>query len=214
MVSEPSVSVGKVDDSVGHWDFVFETKASEEVSWFQAESTTSLRLLQRWASPAGSVIDVGAGTSTVVDALVDAGWRDATVLDISDTALAKVRNRLGDRANAATFVSADVRSWRPNRTFDAWHDRATFHFLVEPTDRDHYVAMVTQAVTPGGVVVLATFAADGPTECSALPTSRYSPEELVRTFGPAFTLEHAEREQHATPFGTIQQFSWVVLRRL
>lgn len=159
------------------------------------------------------MIDIGAGASTLVDALLDIGWEDVTVLDISETALTKVGNRLGQRAKAVTFVAADVRSWQPTRTFDAWHDRAVFHFLVEPADRDHYVAMATEAVPPGGVALLATFAADGPTECSGLPTSRYDTDQLVRAFGPSFALEHAERELHTTPFGTIQPFTWVVLRR-
>ncbi len=203
-----------MEDTAGHWDSVFATKASDEVSWFQAQPTTSIRLLERWASPAGSVIDIGAGASTLVDVLVDAGWQDVTVLDVSAAALTKVRNRLGEGAEAVTFIAADVRSWQPNRTYDAWHDRAAFHFLVEQADRDRYVAMAAQAVTPGGVVVLAAFADDGPTECSGLPTSRYGTDELVCAFGPAFALEHAEREEHTTPFGTIQPFSWVVLRHL
>lgn len=203
-----------MEDAAGHWNSVFETKASDEVSWFQAEPTTSVRLLERWASPAGSVIDIGAGASTLLDALLDAGWHDVTVLDVSEAALTKVRNRLDDRAQDVNFVTTDVRSWQPDRTYDAWHDRAVFHFLVETADRDRYVAKAAAAVTPGGVVVLATFAADGPTECSGLPTSRYDTEGLVRTFGGAFALEHAEREEHTTPFGTIQPFSWVVLRRL
>jgi hypothetical protein len=201
-------------DAAAHWDSIFETKAIDEVSWFQAEPATSLRLLERWAAPAGSVIDIGAGASTLVDCLLDAGWEDVTLLDVSEAALTKVRHRLGCRADAVTFVAADVRLWQPDRTYDAWHDRAVFHFLVEPGDIDRYVAMATQTVTLRGVVVLATFAADGPTECSGLPTTRYNAEELVRAFGSAFALEHAEREEHTTPFGTIQPFSWVVLRRL
>ncbi len=203
-----------MEDAAGHWDSVFETKASDEVSWFQAMPTTSLRLLERWASPTGSVIDIGAGASTLVDVLLDGGWQDMTVLDVSAAALTKVSNRLGEGAEAVTFIAADVRSWQPNRTYDAWHDRAAFHFLVEQADRDRYVAMAAHAVTPGGVVVLAAFADDGPTECSGLPTSRYDTDELAHAFGPAFALEHAEREEHTTPFGTIQPFSWVVLRHL
>jgi SAM-dependent methyltransferase len=196
-----------------HWDSVFKTKESDEVSWFQAEPVTSERLLLQWAPPLCSVIDIGAGTSTLVSELLDAGYEDVTLLDVSEAALAKVRTRLGSRAESVDFVSADVRSWWPGRTYDAWHDRAVFHFLVEPADRDHYVAIASQAVAPDGVVVLGTFALDGPTQCSGLPTSRYDTELLVRTFGPAFALEHAEREEHATPSGTIQPFSWVVLRR-
>ena len=201
-------------DAAEHWDAIYSTKASNEVSWFQATPTTSLRLLERWASPAGSVLDVGSGASTLVESLLDAGWADVTVLDISRKALNEVRNRLGRRATEVFFVTADVRFWQPHRTFDAWHDRAVFHFLVEPADRDRYVAATTQAVAPGGVVVLGTFAADGPTQCSGLPTARYDTDGLAGAFGPAFVLEHAEREEHTTPAGAEQPFSWVVLRRV
>ena len=201
-------------DAAEHWDAIYSTKASNEVSWFQATPTTSLRLLERWASPAGSVLDVGSGASMLVESLLDAGWVDVTVLDISEEALNKVRSRLGGRAAEVFFITADVRSWQPHRTFGAWHDRAVFHFLVEPTDRDRYVAATTQAVAPGGVVVLGTFAADGPTQCSGLPTARYDTDSLARAFGSAFVLEHAEREEHTTPAGADQPFSWVVLRRV
>jgi ubiquinone/menaquinone biosynthesis C-methylase UbiE len=201
-----------VGDATEHWDGIFQTRRTEDVSWFQAVPATSLRLLQRWASRSGSVIDVGAGRSTLVDVLLESGWADVTVLDISDAALTEVRNRLGAEAKAVSFITADVRTWHPDRTYDAWHDRAVFHFLVKPVDRDRYVATATRTVTSGGVVVLATFAADGPTECSGLPTARYDPAELADAFGPAFALEHAEREEHTTPFDTMQPFSWVVLR--
>jgi len=134
----------QMKDAAAHWDSVFETKGSDEVSWFQAEPATSLRLLERWASPEGSVIDIGAGASTLVDCLLKAGWEDVTLLDVSGAALTKVRDRLGGRADGVTFVAADVRSWQPDRTYDAWHDRAVFHFLVEPADSDRYVAMATQ----------------------------------------------------------------------
>jgi 2-polyprenyl-3-methyl-5-hydroxy-6-metoxy-1,4-benzoquinol methylase len=208
-----AVSLGHLEDRAEHWDGVFEAKSPDRASWFQAEPVTSVRLLNRWASPEGSLIDVGAGASTLVESMLDLGWSDMTLLDISQAALKMVENRLGGRSNAVNFVAADVRSWQPSRTFGAWHDRAVFHFLVEPAERDHYVAIAGQAVEPGGVAVMATFAADGPTECSGLPTSRYDIEELGRIFDPLFELEHAERESHSTPFGTMQPFTWVVLRR-
>ena len=203
-----------MQDAARHWNAVYETKAADQVSWFQAAPVTSLRLLERWAPPGGSVIDVGAGASTLVDELVGAGWKDVTVLDVSEAALTKVRKRLGERLGAVTFAAGDVRTWQSERTYGAWHDRAVFHFLVEPSDRDHYVATASKAIAPGGVAVLATFAADGPVECSGLPTLRYDAESLARIFGSAFSLEHAEREEHTTPFGTIQPFTWVVLRRV
>ena len=204
-------------DTAGHWDGVFEANALDEVSWFQAVPATSVRLLERWAPPGASVVDVGAGASTLVDLLLRDGWEDVTLVDVSEAALAKVGERLGAGPDGVpdgvTFVTADVRSWEPGRSFDAWHDRASFHFLVDPVDRDRYVATAGRAVAPGGVVVLATFAADGPTRCSGLPTSRYGTADLVAVFAPAFELLHAEREEHTTPSGAVQPFSWVVLRR-
>lgn len=198
-----------------HWDAVYATKARDDVSWFQAEPTTSLRLLRRYVPLGGPVVDVGAGTSTLVDRLIDAGAGAGavTLVDVSAEALDVARRRLGDRADAVSFEAADVRSWRPAHRFDAWHDRAVFHFLVEPDDRQAYVTLATSTVRPGGVLVLATFAADGPPSCSGLPTARYDADELASLFGPAFVLEHHEREEHRTPWGAVQPFAWVVLRR-
>lgn len=202
------------DSNLGeHWNAVYIEKATDEVSWFQAKPITSLRLLKQWASPSGSVLDVSAGASTLVDSLLDAGWNDVTILDLSQEALNKVGDRLGEHAVAVSFIVTDVCSWQPQRTYDAWHDRAVFHFLVQATDRDRYVALATESVTPGGVVVLGTFATNGPTHCSGLPTARYDAEGLANAFGSRFILEHAEREEHTTPTGSVQPFTWVVLRR-
>lgn len=207
-----------------HWDTVYGTKATDEVSWFQQQPTTSLRLLASVAPPSSTVIDIGAGASTFADSLLKAGWSDVTVLDVSAIALALVRNRvkvmvgdqpsdqLGQRQGPASFVVADVLTWRPERTYDAWHDRAVFHFLVRPEQRERYVATVASAIRPGGVLVLGTFAADGPTQCSGLPTSRYDADALAEVFAPGFSLEHSEREEHVTPGGAVQPFTWVVLR--
>ncbi len=196
-----------------HWDTVYATKSTGEVSWFQSEPATSLRLLGQSLSAPDSLIDVGAGDSTLVDFLLDAGWTDVTILDVSVEALQRVRNRLGARSETVNFVAGDVRSWLPERTYDVWHDRAAFHFLVEATERDRYVEMATAAVVPGGVVVLGSFATDGPDRCSGLPTARYDADDLARVFGAGFILEHAEREAHTTPWGVVQAFTWVVLRR-
>ncbi|HXZ82311.1 MAG TPA: class I SAM-dependent methyltransferase [Acidimicrobiales bacterium] len=200
-------------DVAAHWDGIYSTKASDEVSWFQDEPRTSLRLLGRWAPPPASVLDVGAGTSHLVGSLLDGGWADVTILDVSVEALNRVRARLGERAEHVSFIVSEVCSWEPERVYDAWHDRAVFHFLIQPEDREQYVALAAQAVAPGGVMVLATFAANGPTECSGLPTARYGASDLARVFGPAFALEHAESEEHSTPRGTVQSFTWAVLRR-
>jgi SAM-dependent methyltransferase len=224
------------ENATEHWDSVYGTKATDEVSWYQRHLTTSLRLLTSVSSPRGAVIDVGAGASTLADSLLDSGWSDVTALDVSSTALAVVRDRLhdhhrdhhddhlgahddhgGDRParpeEAVSFVVADILSWQPGRTYDAWHDRAVFHFLVRPDQREHYVATASRAVRPGGVLILGTFAADGPTRCSGLPTSRYDANALATAFAPDFRLEHSEREEHVTPGGAVQPFTWAVLRR-
>ncbi len=202
-----------------HWDEVYRTKAVDSVSWYQPTASTSLRLLHLSAAPGdrpGSVVDVGAGASTLVDGLLDAGVTDLTVLDVSAAALETTRRRLEERPARATgvrLVCCDVLDWRPGRTYDAWHDRAVLHFLTDPADRRRYVETATAAVAPGGVLVLGGFAPDGPTHCSGLPTVRRSAAELAGELAAGFDLEHAEREEHHTPGGDVQAFTWVRLRR-
>jgi SAM-dependent methyltransferase len=150
----------------------------------------------------------------LVDRLLDDGYRDLTLVDVSVRALDAVRSRLGDRAAPVSFVHADVLDWMPGREFDVWHDRAVFHFLTDERDRAAYVERAGAAVRPAGTLIIATFAADGPTQCSGLPVRRHAPADLAHTFGPAFVLEASEREEHVTPAAVIQPFSWAVLRRL
>jgi rhodanese-related sulfurtransferase len=192
-----------------HWDDVYRTKNLESVSWFQDSPATSRRLIE---STPGSVIDAGAGTSTLVDHLLEAGRTDVTVLDVSEAALTLTRRRLGAAADRVTFEVADVVAWRPGRQYDVWHDRATFHFLTDPAHRRRYVDLVSDAVAANGVLVLGTFADDGPTHCSGLPTVRYGAADLGSLFSARFTLEHQESETHLTPAGTTQSFTWVTLR--
>ena len=193
-----------------HWDGVFTTKAPDDVSWFQAEPATSLRLLRAYAPPPAAVVDVGAGAGVLPDRLLAGGWTDVTVLDVSAAALGIVGERLGERV---TYVVGDVTTWRPERRYGAWHDRAVLHFLTSPADVARYVGVAAAAVAPGGVAVVATFAPDGPESCSGLPVARYDAAALAAAFAPAFGLEHAEREEHGTPWGAVQVFTWVVLRR-
>jgi len=192
-----------------HWDGVYGRVPTDHVSWFEPDPATSRRLVRRAAPALRSLIDVGGGASLLADRLVAEGVGDVTVLDMSAAALAIVRNRLP----SVTLVHADVTRWQPERTWQVWHDRAAFHFLVEPGDRARYVEVVTAAVEPGGAAVVGTFAADGPTQCSGLPTARYDAPGLAAALGPAFALEHAERVVHQTPDGREQPFTWVVLRR-
>ena len=192
-----------------HWDEVVKTKESDQFSWYQVDPSMSLRLVEH--AP-GSVIDVGAGTSSFVDHLLVAGRTDVTVLDVSEEALDLTRRRLGPAADEVTFEVADIVTWWPDRTHDVWHDRALFHFLTEPAQRSHYVDIVSDAVATNGIVVLGTFAQDGPTHCSGLPTARYDSGELADVFSDHFVLEHQEREIHRTPAQVTQPFTWVTLR--
>lgn len=197
----------------GHWDGVYGSKAVTDVSWYQPRPATSLRLVAAAAAGRrGPVVDVGAGASTLVDELLADGWDDLTLLDVSAAALDVVRSRLG-AAPGVRFVASDVRSWSPGRTFRVWHDRAVFHFLTDAAEQAAYADLARRGVAPGGAVVLATFAADGPEQCSGLPTARYEAADLAAVFADGFDLEHAEREEHRTPWDSVQSFTWVVLRR-
>lgn len=197
-----------------HWENVYATKRSTDVSWYQPEPTTSLRLIKAVTSaPDASIVDIGAGASLLVDNLLAEGFSDLTVVDVAERALAEVRSRLGDNARTVTFIRHDVSTWNPDRRYDVWHDRAVFHFLTEPNDRERYVDVAHRALRGGGVAIIGTFAEDGPTHCSRLPVSRYSFEDLAAVFAPAFVPVQHEREEHVTPGGNVQPFTWAVFRR-
>ena len=201
------------DSATTHWDTVYTTKAIDSVGWFQRSPDTSLRLVTAYGQPSSSVIDVGAGASSLADELLNLGWSDVTVLDVSSEALAIVSARLEGHGGPVSFVVANLLSWQPQRRYDLWHDRAVFHFLVDDADRQRYIDTSARAVKPGGVLVLGTFADDGPTQCSGLPTRRYDADGLADQFGTAFDLVASERQEHQTPGGFVQPFTWVVLRR-
>jgi SAM-dependent methyltransferase len=198
-----------------HWEEIYWTKPSDGVSWFQAEPSLSLRLLEgAGLGPASSVIDVGGGDSRLVDCLVRRGVRKIAVLDISRMALTRARERLGPRQGYVTWIEADVTGDWPVPAVDLWHDRAVFHFLTEPGDRARYVARLREAVRPHGAVVIATFALDGPEKCSGLPVVRYSAETLARELGPGFQLVETANELHETPFATVQSFCYSRFSRI
>jgi hypothetical protein len=195
-----------------HWDTVYGTTSLTEVSWYEQVPATSLRLIASVASPTDAVVDVGAGASFVADTLLAQGFEDVTVLDVSAEALATVRIRLADRPGAH-FVVTDLLAWQPARQYDTWHDRAVFHFLVDKEARDRYAAAAAAALPVGGALIVGAFAHDGPTSCSGLPTARYTPDALAAQFAADFTEEQREREEHVTPSGVTQPFTWLVLRR-
>lgn len=193
-----------------HWEQVYRTRSADAVSWYQPHAQQSLR----WIAAAGldaddGIIDVGGGASTLVDDLLDEGYRALTVLDLSAAALAVTRRRLGERAASVRWIVGDVTTVAlPERAYALWHDRAVFHFLIEEDARAAYLAQLRRALRPGGHLIVATFGPDGPTRCSGLPVARYSPESLQAVLGADFQwLEHA-REEHRTPAGAIQSFNY------
>ena len=202
--------------SKDHWEKVYTTKEADNVSWFQAHAELSMRLI-RESCPRrdAAIIDVGGGASTLVDELLDDGYPNVTVLDLSSAALAESRRRLGVRGETVRWMEADITcaEFEPH-SFDLWHDRAVFHFRTTKKDRIAYVRQVLQAVKPGGHVIMATFGSDGPTQCSGLPVMRYAPDELHAEFGDAFTLLAHEEQLHHTPFGTDQQFVYCMCRKM
>ncbi len=190
-----------------HWESVWSSRQPDEVSWYQREPRASLAMIDSAGLACDDpILDVGGGASTLVDRLLERGFRDLSVLDVSAHVLELAAARLGDRAAQVRWIASDILDFTPTRAFALWHDRAVFHFLVEPEDRRRYTALLERAVRDGGHVVLATFAADGPTRCSGLPTARYSIEELCAELGPAFRLVSSSGERHSTPSGAQQSF--------
>lgn len=201
-------------DQRAHWNNVYRTRRPDQVSWFQAEAVLSRRLIEESVPDRrAAVLDVGAGASTLVDGLVAAGYHQLTVLDLSSAALATTQRRLGAAAIRVSWILADVLTGDlPYEAFDVWHDRAVFHFLTERADREAYLRQVRHAVKPGGLLVVATFAEDGPLRCSGLDVVRYSPTGLHSAFGDDFELLESHRELHTTPTGEQQAFTYCVCR--
>jgi SAM-dependent methyltransferase len=197
-----------------HWNEVYATTGAERVSWFQPDPTVSLELIDGLhLDRRQPVIDVGGGASTLVDRLLERGYVDVTVLDVSAHALGLAQRRLGDRAQQVHWETADLLLWTPTRCFALWHDRAVFHFLTDPHDRVRYRELATASVTPGGYLILATFASDGPERCSRLPVARYSADQLAEHLGEGFTSMTTRREHHHTPTGVDQPFTWLLMQR-
>jgi 2-polyprenyl-3-methyl-5-hydroxy-6-metoxy-1,4-benzoquinol methylase len=198
-----------------HWEVLYGTKAPDAVSWYRPHLERSLELIEKSCpDKTASIIDVGGGESTLVDDLLDRGYRHITVLDISEKALEVARARLGHRANDVKWLAADItRTVLPGQAYDLWHDRAVFHFLTSAKDRAAYVRQVISSVKLGGHVIVATFGPEGPTQCSGLDVVRYDDQELHSEFGAKFQLEHSAIEVHQTPSGTKQQFLYCLCRR-
>jgi SAM-dependent methyltransferase len=197
-----------------HWNQVYETKGADDISWFQARPEMSLRLIAATGvAKADAILEVGGGTSTLVDHLLDEGYRDLTVLDISGAALSQARARLGSRANPVRWIEADITAFQSDQQFRLWHDRAVFHFLTGADDQRRYALALAQALPVGAHAIIGTFAIDGPEKCSGLPVARYDADRMVAVLGTAFRLIEQVDETHVTPWQSEQRFSFFHLVR-
>jgi SAM-dependent methyltransferase len=202
-----------ITDTQRHWSGVWADKVPEGTSWFQESPEPCSRLVRSVSTPESRVALVGVGASLLVADLLAHGYRSLEALDISAEALARLRGRLGADAARVRFHRADARTVDLEKPVDVWHDRATFHFLTRSADRAAYVASATRGVAPGGHVVVAAFAMDGPEQCSGLPVTRYDGRSLAAAFGDRFELIGTVDREHVTPWGSLQPFVYAVLRR-
>ncbi len=200
-----------------HWDGVYAARSDTALTWHQDTPRPALDVIVEYATPGAPIIDVGGGTSRLVDALLARGLGPVTVLDISQQALTAAQDRLGKHAARVRWVSADITRWEPAMRYALWHDRAVFHFLTDADDRTAYLQRLDAALTDDGIAVLSTFADDGPESCSGLPVVRYSPEALAATLAHHLPgrlhLVAARRHDHLTPKGNVQKFQTSVLGR-
>lgn len=195
-----------------HWEQVYKTKTPDQVSWTQENPKTSLDYIKASKLPKNAaLIDIGGGDSLLVDYLLEEGYSQITVLDISEKAIKRAQKRLGIAADKVTWIVSDILDFKPKRTYDLWHDRATFHFLTTATEIETYKKTVTQWVD--SYMVLGVFSKEGPLKCSGLPITQYNLTELTACFGTAFEVLHAQTEDHSTPFDTLQNFQFAHLKK-
>jgi len=200
------------DERAARWDSAYEHRGVDGVSWYQPTPGVSLQLIEALGvPPTAAVIDAGGGASSLADHLARRGYSDVTVLDISRSALDLSRERLADPMSVS-YVHDDLLRWHPPRRYDLWHDRAVYHFLVDEDDRRRYAKTLRTAVAAGGFVILATFAPDGPSMCSGLPVARYSADALAQHLGTTLEQLVVRREEHTTPRGSTQPFTWIAGR--
>lgn len=201
-------------DPKQHWETIYARKGPQEVSWYQAVPEASLELLHDFHVPTDArIVDVGGGDSLLVDHLLQQGFSDLTVVDISGTALRKAQERLGTRASSVQWIEADATQFPSPRPFDVWHDRAVFHFLTDDAEVERYLLRLSGSLRPGGLLILATFSANGPEKCSGIPVHRYSEDELVARLQQVCDRIKCFTVDHVTPFNTVQNFLFCVFRK-
>lgn len=194
-------------DRKAHWQNIYTSKALNEVSWYQPKPETSLeQITQNCLDKDAAIIDVGGGDSFLADHLLALGYKDITVLDISEAAIERAKKRLGENAANITWIVADVTRFNPTKQYDYWHDRAVFHFLTDKNDITTYVDLVNQCLSENGKMTIATFSESGPTKCSGIEIQQYSKESLSQTFAAHFICTKSFYINHLTPFDTTQHF--------
>ncbi len=199
-------------DKKNHWETVYETKSPEQVSWTQEVPKTSLDFINSFKlEKTAKIIDIGGGDSKLVDYLLEEGYENITVLDISAKALEKAQKRLGAKAKKATWIISDITAFKPETVYDIWHDRATFHFLTTPEKIQKYIETATKAVN--GFLIIGTFSENGPLKCSGLDITQYSQDNLATEFSEAFEKISCLNEDHKTPFDTFQNFLFCSFRK-
>lgn len=195
------------------WEDIYQSKGEAETSWFEDRPQVSLDLIAATgATRKAAIVDVGAGASRLVDCLLEVGFHRITVLDLSETALAKARARLPDDA-PVEWVAANILNWEPSGHFDLWHDRAAFHFLTAAADQEAYLRIMDRALVPGGHAIIGTFAPDGPEKCSGLPVARYDAALLAERLGPDYRLIQSLIHDHHTPWGSVQRFHFGLFKK-
>ncbi len=193
------------DLSQQHWENIYQTKNSNEVSWTQEKPNISLQLIQQCnLLKTASIIDIGGGDSNLVDYLLQEGFENITVLDISKKALEKAQQRLGKLAEKVKWIVSDITKFNPTETYDLWHDRAAFHFLTQPNDVANYIKIASKAINRN--MIIGTFSTNGPTKCSGLTIQQYNETGLTEIFSSSFTKNNCTLHQHTTPFNTTQEF--------
>lgn len=197
-----------------HWENVFATKGEKEVSWYQQYPKTSVDFfIKNNIDKNAKIIEIGGGDSYLIDALLDLGYTDLTILDISENAIKRLKNRLGDKARNINFLVSDVLDFQSNKKFDVWHDRASFHFLTTKSDIKKYTSIVSTVLVPNGNLFLGTFSENGPLKCSGLEITQYSENKIKTVFESDFQIENCFHEDHQTPFETIQNFIFCSLKK-
>lgn len=197
-----------------HWNAIYSTKSEESLSWYELIPRQSLELiLQRSPNRNISIVDVGGGSSHLVDSLLKKGFVNLSVVDISREALTIAQERLGTKAASVSWIESDVLDWNASSQMDLWHDRAAYHFFTEPADRHAYAAIAAKTVKYGGALILETFAIDGPSSCSGLPVHRASSSMVAEEFAPHFELLASREHQHTTPAGVMQRFLLAIFNR-